>query len=109
MKNVSCTSMAMQLFGKQNKPLIHVNFSLSQIQVLKRDAYELPHEKTMWFLNRSKTNQAVLSQVHLSSEYKGADQLCSYCEADLCLWFCISKLLIFPYGGSIMLSHEINM
>ena len=33
-------------------------------------------------------------------ELKGADQLCSYCIADLQLWFCISKLLVFSSGDS---------
>ena len=33
-------------------------------------------------------------------ENKGADQLCSYCTADLRLCFRIFKLLVFPCGGS---------
>ena len=35
-----------------------------------------------------------------SSENKGADQLRSYCEADLRLCFRICRLLVFPWGGS---------
>ena len=35
-----------------------------------------------------------------SSENKGADQLRSYCEADLRLCFCLCRLLVFPCGGS---------
>ena len=35
-----------------------------------------------------------------SSENKGADQLRSYCEADLRLCFRICRLLVFPCGGS---------
>ena len=31
----------------------------------------------------------------MCSENKGADQLRSYCEADLHLWFCIYRLLGF--------------
>ena len=31
-----------------------------------------------------------------SSENKGADQLCSYCEADLRLCFHLCRLLVFP-------------
>ena len=66
----------------------------------------------MRFPNRSDTNQAVQSQkqarslkfqikeeeeVYYScSENKGADQLCSYCEADLRLCFRICRLLVFP-------------
>ena len=34
------------------------------------------------------------------SEKKGADQLCSYCEADLCLCFRLCRLLVFPCDGS---------
>ena len=61
----------------------------------------------MWFPNRSDTNQAVQSQKQASSlkfrikeeeelfypcsENKDADQLCSYCTADLCLCFRISR------------------
>ena len=64
---------------------------------------------TMWFPNRSNTNRAVLSQKtarHLkfrnqkedglyypSSENKGADQLRSYCEADLRLCFRICNII----------------
>ena len=34
------------------------------------------------------------------SENKGADQLRSYCEADLCLCFRLSRSLVFPRGRS---------
>ena len=37
------------------------------------------------------------------SENKGADQLRSYCEADLRLCFRICRLLVFPCGGSYVL------
>ena len=36
-----------------------------------------------------------------SSENKGADQLRSYCEADLRLCFRLGRLLVFPWGGSL--------
>ena len=65
----------------------------------------------MWFPNRSDRNQAVQSQkqarslkfqiqeeeelYYLYSENKGADQLCSYCEADLRLCFRLCKFLFF--------------
>ena len=67
---------------------------------------------TMWFPNRSNTNQAVQSQkqarslkFHIQevvevyypcSENKGADQLCGNREADLGLCFRICRLLVFP-------------
>ena len=67
---------------------------------------------TMWFPNRSDTNQAVQSQkqarslkfrikeeeevYYPCSENKGADQLRSYCEADLRLCFRKCRLLVFP-------------
>ena len=38
-----------------------------------------------------------------SSENKGADQLRSYCEADLHICFCLCRLLVFPWGGSFIL------
>ena len=34
------------------------------------------------------------------SENKGADQLRSYCKADLRLCFRLCRLLVFPCGGS---------
>ena len=34
------------------------------------------------------------------SENKSADQLRSYCEADVRLCFCICRLLVFPCSGS---------
>ena len=37
---------------------------------------------------------------YLYSENKGADQLCSYREADLRLCFRLCRLLVFPRGGS---------
>ena len=66
---------------------------------------------TMWFPNRSDTNQAVQAQkmtrslkfwikeegrlFYPCSENKGPDQLPSYCEIDLHLSFGICKLLVF--------------
>ena len=73
---------------------------------------------TIWFPNRSDTNRPVQSQKRVyilkfqikveeelyysSSENIGADQLRSYGyrEADLCLCFCLGRLLVFPCGGS---------
>ena len=71
---------------------------------------------TMWLPDRSDTNRAVQSQktargwkfwiqklealYYPCSENKGADQLRSYCEADLRLCFRLCRLLIFPCGGS---------
>ena len=71
---------------------------------------------TMWFPNRSDTNQAVQAQkqarslkfrikeeeklYYPCSENKGADQLRGYREADLRLCFRLSRLLVFPCGGS---------
>ena len=66
---------------------------------------------TFLFLTWSDTNQAVQLQkmarglkfrikkveglFYLCSENKGADQLCGYREADLCLCFRICKTLVF--------------
>ena len=65
----------------------------------------------MWFSNRYDINQPVQAQdqarslkfwiqeeeelYYPCSENKGADQLRSYCEADLRLWFRICRLLVF--------------
>ena len=65
----------------------------------------------MWFLNRSDTNRAVQAQkvargwkfwiekleelYYPGSENKGANQLCSYWEADLRFYFHICKMLVF--------------
>ena len=83
----------------------------------------------MWFPNRSDANRLVQAQkrarslkfrikvgeelYYPSSENKGADQLLSYCEADLRLCFRLCRLLVFPWGGSItdivyMLSRDIE-
>ena len=79
---------------------------------------------TIWVLTRSDTNRAVQSQrtvrgwkfwiskvvelYYLCSEKKGADQLCSYCEADLHLCFRLCRLLVFPCGGSNVLKYFIT-
>ena len=39
------------------------------------------------------------------SEHKGADQLCSYCEADLCLCFRIGKSL-FSHGAAHLIIFD---
>ena len=65
---------------------------------------------------RSDTNRSVQSQkqarslifriceeeelYYPCSENKGADQLCSYCTADLYLCFRLCELLVFSFGGS---------
>ena len=40
------------------------------------------------------------------SENKGTDQVCNYCEADLRLCFCKCKMLVFSWGGSIVVFCE---
>ena len=72
----------------------------------------------MWFPNRSDTNQArslkfriykVEELYYPCSENKGADQLRSYCEADLRLCFRLCRLLVFPCDGSfICLAQEME-
>ena len=76
----------------------------------------------MWFSNRSDTNRPVQLQkqarslkfwseveeelYYPSSENKGADQIRSYCEADLRLCFRLCRLLVLPCGGSIILKER---
>ena len=43
------------------------------------------------------------------SENKGADQLCSYCTADLRLCFRLCKLLVYSCGGSYVSDAVLNM
>ena len=73
---------------------------------------------TIWVPTMPNTNRAVQSQKKVRSlnlwiykveelyypcsENKGADQLRSYCEADLRLCFRICRLLVFPCSGSII-------
>ena len=47
-------------------------------------------------------NEKVEELYYPCSENKGADQLRSYCEADLRLCFCLCRLLVFPWGGSFL-------
>ena len=67
--------------------------------------------RSLGFLNRSDTNRSMSLQkvarnlkfrikaeeelYYPYCENKGADQLCSYCEADLRLCFCIGKNPVF--------------
>ena len=78
----------------------------------------LVEKPTMWFPNRSDTNRPVQAQkrdrnlkfrkyveeelYYSSSENKGADQLRSYCEADLRLCFRICRLLAFQWDDSFV-------
>ena len=73
---------------------------------------------TIWVPKRSDTNRTVQSQkmekdwkfwikkveelYYPCSENNGADQLRSYCEADLWLCFRLCKLFVFPCGGSYL-------
>ena len=71
---------------------------------------------TIWVPTRSDTNRAVQSQMiakslkflmneeeglyYSCSENKGTDQLRDYRKADLRLWFCICRLLVFSSTGA---------
>ena len=81
---------------------------------------------TIWVPTMSDTNQPVQSQkiarslkfgmneeeklYYPYSENKGADQLRSYCEADLRLCFRLCILLVFPCSGSnnSVFAFEVN-
>ena len=78
---------------------------------------------TIWVPTRSDTNRAMQLQkmvrglkfwiqkveelYYPCSENKGADQLRSYCEADLRLCFRLCRWLVFSCGGSYVLSVSI--
>ena len=80
---------------------------------------------TIWVPTRSDTNWAVQSQkmargwkfqiqeeeelYYPCSENKGADQLRSYCEADLRLCFRLCRLLVFPCSGSFMETNGLKV
>ena len=80
-------------------------------KLVEKQMSHLVGKPTMWFPNRSDTNQAVQSQKQArslkfrfkeeqelyspSSESKGADQLRGYREADLRLCFRLCRLLVF--------------
>ena len=42
--------------------------------------------------------------IHVAKK-RGADQLCSYCDADLYLCFCLCRLLVFSLGNSFVISR----
>ena len=46
--------------------------------------------------------------MYLSSENKSADQLRSYCEADLRLCFRLCRLLVFLWGSSNALRTDVT-
>ena len=69
----------------------------------------------MWYSNKSDINRAVQSQKQARSlkfqiEEEEVYYLCSenkgYCEADLRLCFRQGRLLVFPCGGSYVLSRQ---
>ena len=80
---------------------------------------------TIWVPTRSDINRAVQSQkmvrgwefwiqkeeelYYRCSENKGADQLRSYCEADLHLCSRLCRLFVFLCGGSIMVWSVISL
>ena len=97
------------------------SFSMSWSALDSRVTCRLIHlsrlvgNRTMWFPTRSDTNRPVQAQkrdrnlkfriyveeelYYPSSENKGADQLRSYCEADLRLCFRLARLLVLPCRG----------
>ena len=62
------------------------------------------HEKTNDLKFQSQEDEALY---YLCNEIKGADKLCSYCTADLCLCFPLCKLLVSDAAAHIQffLSH----
>ena len=94
---------------------MEVSYSNEVLENL-REMSRLVGKPTMWFPTRTDINRPRESQkrarvlnfrIYLeeelycrSSENKGADQLRSYCQADLRLCFRLGRLLVFPCGGS---------
>ena len=93
--------------------------------VSRYDMSRLVGKPTMWFPNRTDTNRPVQAQkrdrslkfwiykveelYYLCSENKGADQLRSYCEADLRLCCRLCRLLVFQCGGSYIPQGNISI
>ena len=104
--------------------LIYQLFLCEQWGIMHIFEPPLVEKPTMWFPNRSDTNRSVQLQkqarslkfwseveeelYYPSSENKGADQLRSYCEADLRLCFRLGRLLVFPCGCSFLINTEIT-
>ena len=96
---------------------------MTQKEERKNDLSRLVGKPTMWFPNRSDTNRPVQAQkrarslkfrieeelYYLSSKNKGTHQLRGYREADLRLCFRLCRLLVFPCGGSFVLSCLIKL
>ena len=87
---------------------IYLSWTSYPDEIVHHHMSRLVGKPTMCFPTRSDTNRLVQAQkrarslkfrieelYHPSSENKGADQLRSYCEADLRLCFRICRLLVF--------------
>ena len=94
-------------FHKDLVMKIHVSLFIA---LLLTEAFILENQQS-GFPTRSDTNQAVQSQKQARSlklqgivlsvqQNKGTDQMCSFCTADLHLWFCICRFLFFSCKGS---------
>ena len=98
------TLLSLLAFSQWKRPNIGHRFRMFYLS-------RLVGKPAMWFPNRSDTNRTVQAQkrairlkveeelYYPSSENKGADQLRSYCEADLRLCCRLCRLLVFPWGG----------
>ena len=112
----TCSETTLLVFprGGSNRAtmLVHVFHNVCEALDIIQTLSRLVGKPTMWFLNRSDINRPVQSQkmargwkfwiykeeemYYPCCENKGADQLRSYCEADLRLCFRICRLLVFP-------------
>ena len=78
----SCTSdMSLTIYGKIfSGPLVHTNDPSGTVLIARSLKFQMKVEEGLYYP---------------CSENKGADQLRSYCEADLRLCFRLCRLLVF--------------
>ena len=86
---------------KPNEPVREITNNLGSDQVRLKPGYTVIEDGQRLEILDLESRGIVLSVVYYPcSEDKGADQLRSYCEADLRLCFRLCRLLVFPCGGS---------
>ena len=80
-----CLCMRKQQFGFPTR--FDTNWPVQSQKLVRRLKFRIKEEEGLYYLY---------------SKNKDADQLCSYCTADRCLFFffCICRLLVFGYVGS---------
>ena len=76
--------------------------SAEEISVIKEGSEQVQHKSSFAAIENGLSSWIMIEegQYYLCGENKEADQLRSYCAADLHLCFCICKKLVFLLRGS---------